>query len=44
MLTKKILPIAIASGLALGAGAASADDAISANVMLTTDYVWRGVS
>jgi uncharacterized protein (TIGR02001 family) len=44
MLTKKILPIAIASSLALGAAAASADDAISANVMLTTDYTWRGVS
>lgn len=44
MLTKKILPLAMASGLAIGAASASADDAFSANVALTQDYRWRGVS
>ena len=47
MFTKKILPLAIASSLALAAASASADDgmsAISANVALTSDYTWRGVS
>ncbi len=44
MLTEKILPLALASGLAIGAASASADDSFSANVALTQDYRWRGVS
>ena len=44
MLTEKILPLALAFGLAIGAASASADDSFSANVALTQDYRWRGVS
>ncbi len=45
MFTKKILPLAVAAGLTAGAATtASAEDAISANVTLASDYVWRGVS
>ena len=42
MLTKKLLPLAAAAGLALGAASASAE--ISGNVALTTDYKFRGIS
>ena len=42
MLNKKLSAIAIASSLALGASAASAE--ISGNVALTTDYKFRGIS
>ncbi len=44
MFNKKVLAIAIAAGLTVGAASASADDAISANVALTTDYKFRGIS
>ena len=44
MITKKLLPYAVAAGLITGASIASADSAISANVALTTDYTWRGIS
>jgi uncharacterized protein (TIGR02001 family) len=42
MLNKKLSAIAIASSLAFGASAASAE--ISGNVALTTDYKFRGIS
>ncbi len=42
MFAKKIFPLAIASGLLVGAASASAE--ISGNVALTTDYKFRGIS
>jgi uncharacterized protein (TIGR02001 family) len=42
---KKILIAAVAaSALFAGAGAASAEGALSYNIAVTSDYVWRGVS
>ena len=44
MLTRKFFPLAISSLLTIGAVSASADDPISGNVALTTDYRFRGIS
>jgi len=44
MLNKKLLPAALATSLFAGATAAQAEMEISANVALTTDYKFRGIS
>ena len=45
MLTKKLLPAAVAATLLAGATTSQADDfEISANVTLTSDYRFRGIS
>ncbi|MFK8048651.1 MAG: TorF family putative porin [Halioglobus sp.] len=44
MLNKKLLPAALATSLLAGATAAQAEMEISANVALTTDYKFRGIS
>ena len=45
MLTKKLLPAAVTAALLAGAAPGQADDfEISANVTLTTDYRFRGIS
>ena len=50
MMTKKLLPLAVASGLLMGtAGFANAEGpsngfSASANVTLTSDYKFRGIS
>ncbi len=42
MSLKKILPLAVASALTMGASVASAE--ITGNVALTSDYKFRGIS
>ncbi len=44
MLSKKLLPAALATSLFAGATAAQAEMEVSANVALTTDYKFRGIS
>jgi uncharacterized protein (TIGR02001 family) len=44
MFSKKLMPVAIASSLLFGTGAAMADDPISANVTMISDYTFRGIS
>lgn len=44
MLNKKLLPAALATCLLAGASVAHAEMEISANVALTTDYKFRGIS
>lgn len=43
-MNKKIFTTGLISAIALSSFNAFADDAISANVTLATDYVWRGIS
>ena len=44
MLNKKLLPAALATSLLAGASVAQAEMEISANVALTSDYKFRGIS
>ena len=40
---KKLLAVAVAGVLGMGSVSAMAEDGLSANVSLTSNYVWRGV-